>query len=140
MTAGLHVPESTVELMLDIARRASRNATCPRASVGAVIARGDEVVSIGWNDTPGHLPECDHPITQPCAQTVHAERMAIDVAAKVGRPIERAVLYTTMSPCAGCAGSVITAGLRGVVYLEPYRDTLGIDLLLAAGVPVATWS
>ena len=135
MTASLAVPETTVDLMLDIARRAARNATCPRAQVGAVIARGDDVLSIGWNDTPGHLPECEHPITQPCGQTVHAERMAVDLAAKAGRAIDRAVLYTTLSPCVDCAGSAITAGLRGVVYLEPYRDTLGIDLLLAAGVP-----
>jgi dCMP deaminase len=41
-----------------------------------------------------------------------------------------------MSPCINCAKVIVNSGIREVKYLEEYRDTSGVDLLLKAGIVV----
>jgi cytidine deaminase len=59
---------------------------------------------------------------------VHAEMHAICEAARVGRPIEGAILYCTTFPCHMCARHIIAAGIREVVYIEPYPKSLTKNL------------
>lgn len=56
-----------------------------------------------------------------CADSVHAEINAIIKAARSGGRTDGATLYTTASPCASCMGAVVNAGVRRVVYADPYR-------------------
>jgi deoxycytidylate deaminase len=51
---------------------------------------------------------------------VHAEMAAIVDAAMRGVPIRECEMYVTTFPCHGCAKHIIAAGIRKVVYLEPY--------------------
>jgi cytidine deaminase len=51
---------------------------------------------------------------------VHAEMSALTEAARRGRAVEDATLYCTTFPCHICAKHVIAAGIRRVVYIEPY--------------------
>jgi len=51
---------------------------------------------------------------------VHAEMAAIVDAAIRGVPLRGTEMYVTTFPCHGCAKHIIAAGLRRVVYLEPY--------------------
>jgi deoxycytidylate deaminase len=52
--------------------------------------------------------------------TVHAEMSAITTAVRLGIALEGGTLYTTTFPCHECTRHVVAAGIRRVVYLEPY--------------------
>lgn len=54
------------------------------------------------------------------SRPVHAEAAAIIDAARRGVAINGATLFVTTFPCHNCAKHIIAAGIRRVVYLEPY--------------------
>lgn len=51
---------------------------------------------------------------------VHAEMAAIIDSARRGVAVDGQTMYVTTFPCHNCAKHIIAAGLRQVVYLEPY--------------------
>src|SRR5262249_24594304 len=51
---------------------------------------------------------------------VHAEMDALLAAGRVGVSAPGATLYCTTFPCHNCAKHLIAAGIRRVVYVEPY--------------------
>ena len=55
---------------------------------------------------------------------IHAEMSAICDAARLGRPVRESVLYTTTFPCHMCAKHIVAAGIKKVVFLEPYPKSL----------------
>jgi len=61
-------------------------------------------------------------------RTSHAEMEAILAAARVGASPRDATLYTTTFPCHQCARLIVTAGLRRVVYIEPYPKSRALEL------------
>ena len=117
---------SFMERALDLAER-GRGTTYPNPLVGAVVARGGEIVGEGWHARAG----------EPHAE-VHALR-------KAGESARGAMLYVTLEPCAHhgrtppCTDAVIAAGVARVVVAS--RDVTpaargGIERLRAAGVDV----
>jgi cytidine deaminase len=81
----------------------------------------------------------DHPILPRTAQvmnltefsrTVHAEMAALSDAARRGAAVGGCVLYTTTFPCHNCAKHIVAAGIKRVVYVEPYPKSLAMDLHL----------
>lgn len=76
----------------------------------------------------------DAQVMPPCETAAHAERNAIDWAARHGIRLEGAELVTTDTPCWQCAGSIINAGIISVVAVRPYRDNRGRMMLEDAGV------
>lgn len=61
-------------------------------------------------------------------RAVHAEMAALTSCARKGISCEGATLYTTTFPCHNCAKHIITAGIKKVVYIEPYDKSKAIDL------------
>lgn len=59
---------------------------------------------------------------------IHAEMSAICDAARLGRTVKDAVLFTTTFPCHMCAKHIVAAGLKKVVFLEPYPKSLAAHL------------
>lgn len=59
---------------------------------------------------------------------IHAEMSAICDAARTGRSVQGAVLYTTTFPCHLCAKHIVAAGIKKVVFLEPYPKSLASHL------------
>lgn len=55
---------------------------------------------------------------------VHAEMSAISDAARLGRPVKDAILYTTTFPCHMCAKHIVASGIKEVIFLEPYPKSL----------------
>lgn len=53
-------------------------------------------------------------------RSVHAEMAALSSAARLGIAVEGATLYTTTFPCHMCARHIVAAGIKKVVYIEPY--------------------
>jgi cytidine deaminase len=58
------------------------------------------------------------------SRVVHAEMHAITQAAMTGRSTQGATLYCTTFPCHLCARHIISAGIKKVVYVEPYPKSL----------------
>ena len=54
---------------------------------------------------------------------VHAEMAALIDAAKRGVAVREGEMYVTTFPCHNCAKHIIAAGIKKVVYLEPYAKS-----------------
>ncbi len=65
---------------------------------------------------------------------LHAEERAIINAR--GRNLKDAALYTTAFPCFLCAEKIIQAGIRSIIFAEPYPDILSAELLERASSPI----
>jgi cytidine deaminase len=61
-------------------------------------------------------------------RSVHAEMSALSEAAHRGIAVEGATMYSTTFPCHLCARHIISAGIRRVVYIEPYPKSLAREL------------
>ncbi|MEX2157151.1 MAG: anti-phage dCTP deaminase [Gemmatimonadales bacterium] len=57
-------------------------------------------------------------------RAVHAEMEAIIAAGRSGVSVRGATLFTTTFPCHNCAKHIVDAGLKRVVYIEPYPKSL----------------
>jgi tRNA(adenine34) deaminase len=89
---------------LDLARRAEAEGEVP---VGAVIVKDEQVIGEGWNQPiSAHDP------------TAHAEIMALRAAANKlnNYRLLNTTLYVTLEPCSMCAGAIIHARVKRLVY------------------------
>jgi dCMP deaminase len=115
----------------------SENSYCQRRKVGALIVKGNMIISDGYNGTPSgfeNVCEDENNVTKP--YVLHAEANAITKIARSNNSSDGATLYVTASPCIECAKLIIQAGIIRVVYSEQYRLGDGIDLLKRAGINV----
>lgn len=100
-------------MLLAIEEAIKGNRNLGKYPIGAVVVKNSEVVASGCNG----LPENEDP-------TAHAEILAIREAAKKlkTRYLDDCVLYTTNEPCAMCAGAVVWANMRGIVFGASVKD------------------
>ena len=122
---------------MQMARIWAENSYCTRRQVGALIVKGNMIISDGYNGTPSGFPnvcEGEDGLTLP--YVLHAEANAITKIARSGNNSDGATLYVTDAPCIECAKLIIQAGIVRVVYARSYRLTDGIDLLKKAGIEV----
>ena len=61
-------------------------------------------------------------------RAVHAEMDAIIAAGRTGVSFGASTLYTTTFPCHTCTRHIIAAGVKRVVYIEPYPKSLAKEL------------
>ena len=61
-------------------------------------------------------------------RAVHAEMAAISQAARVGTRLQDARLFCTTFPCHICARHIVAAGIREVVFIEPYEKSRTAEL------------
>lgn len=137
---------------INIAWVVSSRSNCLRRSVGALIVMERRIVSTGYNGTPFGVKNCDEGGCPRCASTdvprqagydwclcVHAEQNAIALAARQGTATDGASLYVTLRPCFGCLKEAVQAGIREIVYDQPfdYSTELEVayqDLLAGSGI------
>ncbi|HCD69581.1 MAG TPA: tRNA-specific adenosine deaminase [Ruminococcaceae bacterium] len=94
-----------MEKALSLAREAASRGEIP---VGAIVVDKDgAIIGEGFN----RREELQSP-------TAHAEVIAIENAAKTlkNRRLSGCTLYVTLEPCPMCAGAVMNAGLKRLVY------------------------
>lgn len=58
----------------------------------------------------------------------HAEMNAVLDAARMGRSTKDAVLFCTTFPCHNCAKHIVAAGIKRVIFVEPYPKSQALDL------------
>jgi tRNA(adenine34) deaminase len=94
-------------LMREALRLAREAAAAGEVPVGAVVEVGGEIVGRGWNS----------PIARN-DPTAHAEILAIREAAGASGNyrLETATLYCTLEPCVMCAGALVAARVRRLVF------------------------
>jgi cytidine deaminase len=59
---------------------------------------------------------------------VHGELAAITTASRLGISVAGATLYCTTFPCHECAKNIVAAGIRKVVFIEPYPKSRVADM------------
>jgi tRNA(adenine34) deaminase len=111
-----------MRLAIDAARQAAALGEVP---VGAVLVRAGEVIATGFNQPiAAHDP------------TAHAEMRALrDAAARIGNyRLPDCELYVTLEPCAMCAGAMLHARLKKVIFgaYDPKTGACGSVLNLFA--------
>lgn len=62
------------------------------------------------------------------SRSIHAEMDAILTASRAGHSTHETTLFCTTYPCHNCARHMVTAGVRKVVYVEPYVKSLALEL------------
>lgn len=60
-------------------------------------------------------------------RVVHAEMEALSACARNGLSTVGATLYCTTFPCHNCAKHIIAAGIKRVVYIEPYPKSKALE-------------
>ena len=104
VSSGTRDDRKWMEVALDEARRAVDDGEVP---VGAVVVVDDRIVGRGHNRVES--------LADP---TAHAEILAIGAACRsLGVPrLTGCTLYATIEPCPMCAGAIVQARLKRLVY------------------------
>ena len=137
---------------MEIAQVVSKRSTCLRRSVGAVLVKDKQILSTGYNGTPKGLPHCEdvgclrQQLHVPSGQNhelcrgIHAEQNAVIQAAVHGSSTDGATIYCTHQPCVVCTKILINAGIKRIVYANPYPDKLAEEMMhLDKGMEIVIW-
>tara|TARA_B100000700_G_scaffold88627_1_gene99917 strand:- start:28573 stop:29403 length:831 start_codon:yes stop_codon:yes gene_type:complete len=121
------------DYFMDQALNASERSTCASGRrVGSVFVKDKVPLMSGFNGVPPNYP---HPKVCPRIEAGcksgegldmcpcnHAEKNAINLAAKHGVSLHGSTLYCTTRPCFGCMGDLAVAGVERVIYLQDYPN------------------
>jgi len=107
MAGYVGLDERLMRVALDAAASCERSGDVP---IGAVVARGDEVLAAAGN--------ARERLQDP---TAHAEILALrEASGAVGSwRLDGCTLYVTLEPCAMCAGAAVLARIERLVYGAP---------------------
>jgi len=102
-----HFPSSDEVWMEEALCVAQRALDAGEVPVGAIVVRAGRIVGRGWNR---NLTDVD--------PTAHAEILALrEAGARVGNHrLGECELFATIEPCAMCAGAMVHARLKRLVY------------------------
>jgi len=100
---------------IDLAKHAAQAGEIP---VGALVVYADKVIAEGWNQS---ISLCD--------PSAHAEIIALRKAAKhLGNyRLPNATVYVTLEPCAMCAGAMVHARIKNLVYASADPKAGAVD-------------
>jgi tRNA(adenine34) deaminase len=103
-------PATDLAMMRRALEEAARAAELGEVPVGAVVARGEEILAVAHNERETTKDP-----------TAHAELLALRRAApKVGTwRLTDCTLYATLEPCPMCAGALHAARIGRLVYAAP---------------------
>lgn len=112
--------------MMGLAHYVARFSKDPRTKVGSVVVGDDNrKIAIAYNGFPPGIADDHRLLDRPTKYALiqHAERNALDNATF---DLRGATLYTTVYPCAECAKSIVSKGVKRVVTHpapEPLPDS-----------------
>ena len=133
---------------MNMAKLSATRSTCLRRSVGAVIVKEKRILTTGYNGAPRGIKHCEETgcvrlenhiesgTRHDLCRGVHAEQNAVIQAAYFGVSVKDASIYITNFPCVLCAKILINAGIKEVIYLDDYVDTLSREILEESNVLV----
>lgn len=151
---------------MDTAERFAELSSAKRLQVGAIITKGERIISIGYNGTPsGWDNNCEtkdymspdaggwiepeileerYPFEDEKGrytlktrpEVLHAESNAIAKLAKTHESGDGASIFVTHSPCMDCAKMIYQSGITHVYYKHDYRSSDGVDFLKQCGITI----
>jgi dCMP deaminase len=136
------------DYFMKIANDVSERAICVKRKVGALVVKGNRILSSGYNGAPKGLSHCTEQtclrkkMNVPSGQRhelcrgLHAEQNAIIQAAVYGVSIEGATMYCNYQPCVICVKMIINAGIKRLVYAGGYPDELAVEMLKESDLKV----
>ena len=101
---------------LELATHISSWSKDPSTKVGAVITRGNRIISTGFNGPPQKVHDLQERFLDremKLKMTLHAEINAILFAKQ---DLKGCTLYCTHPPCTQCAAMIIQSGLEEVIF------------------------
>ena len=138
---------------MEMAQVASKRSTCMRRSVGAVIVKDKRLLATGYNGTPRGMAHCEEvgclrtKLNVPSGKMhelcrgIHAEQNAVIQAAVHGVSVDGGTLYCTHQPCVVCTKILINAGIRRIVFANPYPDELAENMMKeATELEIVIWT
>ena len=111
-------------------------------------AQHRQIVATGYNGTPSGLEHCAvtgclrEQLKVPSGKMhelcrgIHAEQNAVVQAAFHGVSVNGGTLYCTHQPCVVCTKILINAGIKRIVYANPYPDKLAEEMLKASKMEI----
>jgi len=136
------------EYFMEITELVATRATCVRRKVGAIIVRENRILATGYNGAPSGLAHCldigclrdkmniPSGERQELCRGIHAEQNALIQASKFGIALDGSTIYVTNQPCITCSKLIINAGIKKIIYKNPYPDKLALELLKEANIEV----
>lgn len=105
-----------------------------RLKVGVIFLRDNRCILDGFNGlAPGTEGTMEGPDGLTLPDVVHAERNAIQYAARKGISLEGTTAVISHAPCLECAKALHGVGVNWVVYLDHYKTEDGINYLYRNG-------
>ena len=87
----------------------------------------DDIAEEGWALLKDALEDSPIKDITEYGRVVHAEMTALLTCARNSISCRDATLYVTTFPCHNCAKHIIAAGIKRVVYVEPYPKSKALD-------------
>ncbi len=110
---------------LNLAKLISTWSKDPSTQCGAVITKGKEIISVGFNGFPKNTSDNNNLYQnrqEKYKRIIHAEINAIAFAK---RDLTNCTIYVyPMQPCSQCTALIIQSGIKRIVTLQPSKDTL----------------
>lgn len=118
------------DLFMKAAEKAALDSNCLRKQVGCAIVLNGVILLTAYNGTPEGIKSCKEGGCERCLSNassgesydsclcIHAEQLAISVAASSGIPIKGASIYCTLRPCLTCLNICLHAGITEIIYKE----------------------
>lgn len=130
------------DIWMSLTRTISERSHDPRLKVGCVVVTEDNtsVLGLGYNgDEAGgtNLPDSLEPGK---SGFIHAEANAL-LKVNFGDHRNKKI-YLTHSPCPVCARMIVNSGIKKLIYLDDYREKIGLEILKKAGIEISkfeTW-
>jgi dCMP deaminase len=144
----MHTRPSWDEYFLEVALLVAKRATCLRRKVGSVLVKDKRILATGYNGAPAGIVHC---LEQGCLREklnipsgqrhelcrgLHAEQNVLIQAALHGISVKDSALYSTHQPCIICAKMLINAGIKEIVILGGYPDSMAAEFLRKAKIKV----
>lgn len=111
------------EYFMSMALLASSRSPCSRLRVGSVIIKSNRIISMGYNGFIPGSPHISHIRDGHEQATIHSEINAIGNCNRLGGVgLENATIYITHFPCINCFKSIVSNGIKEIVYLNDYNN------------------
>ncbi len=141
------------DYFMKLAQLVATRSTCIREGrkIGAVLVRDKHILATGFNGAPAGMVHCEKigcirnqlkipsGTRQEICRAIHAEQNAIIQCALHGVSSQNSTLYVTHQPCTICTKILINAGVKKIVYYEPYPDKFAQSLINEAGLKLEQW-
>lgn len=129
--------EKFVKAYMEVAEVFANLSHAKRLKVGAIVVKGDRIISIGYNGTPaGWDNVCEDENYRTIQEVIHAEANSIAKLAKSQESGEEAIMFITHTPCVECSKLIYTSGIKKVYFKNYYRDQSGLEFLKKCNVEV----